>query len=178
MFLKLRAAIWPLAIGLGLTAAAVASNGFVDYQVVHIRGPAPPAAYLVINSREDLVAYVNSNSAMLPPPSVGDTSAPPSPRVEPPDIDFTKYTLLVFSRGPSTGHLIFFGDMREFNSEIRVRVFDLGPGPGCAVAQEIGYPRAEALIPHTLKAIRFEKSQASVDCSVHEVVGSPSVHPE
>jgi hypothetical protein len=177
MLLKLRPVIWLFAIALGV--AAVASNGCLDFQVVHIRGRASSgAAYLVINSREDLVAYVNLKSTMLPPPSVGGTSAPPNPRVEPPDIDFSKYTRLVFSRGPSTGHSIFFGDIREFNSEIRVRVFDMSPGPGCTVTQEISYPRAEALIPHTLKVIRFEQSQASTDCSVYEVVGSPSVHPD
>ena len=60
MLLKLRAAIWPVGIGLGFAAAAVAGNGFVDFQIIHIRAPAAPAAaYLAINSREDLVAYVN-----------------------------------------------------------------------------------------------------------------------
>ena len=174
--------IWSLTIASGITAcvSAVAGNGTVDFQVVHdMGGPAfPGAAFLAINNRDDLVSYVNTRSSMLPPQAVVGASVPSSPRV-PPDIDFNKYTLLVYSRGASTGHSIFFGEIREFDSEIRVRVFDMSPGPGCAVAQMIAFPGAVALIPHTLKTIRYQTSQASFECSPpHDVVASPSTNPQ
>jgi hypothetical protein len=171
---KRRLGIWSLTMALGFTACvgAVAGNGVVDFQVVHdIGGPAfPGAAFLAINNRADLASYVNTRSSVLPPHAAEGASVSPSPRV-PPDIDFSKYTLLVFSRGPSTGHSIFFGEIRELDGEIRVRVFDMSPGPGCAVAQMITFPGAAALIPHTLKTIRFQTSQASSDCNPpHDVV--------
>jgi hypothetical protein len=98
---------------LAATNAAVAGTGYLDFQLVHIRGPAAPGVVsLAINNREDLAAYVNMQSAMHPSPQVGVAPEPPSPRVEPPEIDFRKYTLLVFSKGPSTGHSILFGDIR------------------------------------------------------------------
>ncbi len=121
-------------------AVALAGPGAVDFQVIHnIGGPAlPDAAALAINDRDALISYVNSRSSSLPPNPNTDAS-PPNSRVAP-DIDFSKYTLLIFSRGPSTGHSIFIADVREFDTEIRVGVLDMTPGSGCAITQMITYP--------------------------------------
>ncbi|MGO9993390.1 MAG: hypothetical protein ACLPTF_12870 [Steroidobacteraceae bacterium] len=177
-------AIWSLPIALSFAASgvAMAGHGPVDFQVLrHIGGPALNGrSYQAINTRDDWVAYWNTtpDPMALPPPPVGGESPPRLPRPSAPEIDFSQSTLLIVSLGPSTGHSVFFADIREFDNRIDVRVFDMTPGRDCAFAQIVSYPSAVALIPHTLKTVHFILSQASFDCRNAEVVVSPSSHSE
>ena len=180
MQIKRRLGLWSMAIASGLTAsgAAMAGNTHVDFKVVHIGGPAlREPSFRAINNREDWMAFWNTptDPSMLPP-SVDSGVRTLYTRGKAPDVDFNQSTLLAVSIGPSTGHSVFFGDIREFDNRIEISVFNMSPGRECAVAQIITYPSALALIPHTLKAIHFKTLQGSVDCiAPHpDVVVSPS----
>jgi hypothetical protein len=85
-----------------------------------------------------------------------------------PDVDFTKYTLLIAALGTrgSGGYTVTIRNAVEDGPMVHVSVLELRPhGPGCAATTEISYPTTAVLIPRTAKTIWFEVKSADLDCT-------------
>jgi len=81
-----------------------------------------------------------------------------------PEIDFTRYSLLVAALGSGGGESVAIEEVRSIGSDIIVNIVALRPGPGCMVTTEMKYPIALALIPRTVKPVRFGVTKATFAC--------------
>ena len=81
-----------------------------------------------------------------------------------PEIDFKRYSLLVAALGSGGGESVAIEQVRNIGSDIIVNVVALRPGPGCMVTTEVKYPIALALIPRTVKHVRFGVTKATFAC--------------
>jgi hypothetical protein len=84
-----------------------------------------------------------------------------------PKVDFKRHTLLIVAAGarPSGGYLIAFHSVREYESHIDVTAYELRPfGKQCTAIAVVTYPVAFALIPRTVKSVRFQLEHADLTC--------------
>jgi hypothetical protein len=81
-----------------------------------------------------------------------------------PEIDFTRYSLLVAALGSGGGESMAIEAVRNIGSDIIVNLVALRPGSGCMVTTEMKYPIALALIPRTDKSVRFGITTATFAC--------------
>jgi hypothetical protein len=154
---------WLLTALLLLVGPLAMAGDDIDFQVIHPRiGPLPAGpSYLAIRSAEQWVAFSNSSSKAL--------SLPP--------VDFSQYTLLIASPGAkgSSGYSILFSSISErtittdTGGTITVSLLNMR-AVGCPELTEITHPIAFALIPRTLKPIKFLVFEVNQDCSNHPTI--------
>jgi hypothetical protein len=101
-------------------------------------------------------------------PAVSNPSSNLGPEGASPDVDFSKYTVLIAALGSrgSGGYTVTIRNARDDGTVIQVSVLEVRPrGPACAVTTEISYPATAVLIPRTNKPVRFEMASADLDCT-------------
>jgi PrcB C-terminal len=86
---------------------------------------------------------------------------------EPPQVDFTKFTILVAALGTRAtgGYTVSIQYAYDDGAVIHASVLEVRPGPNCTVGLAFTYPIVIALIPRRDRTVRFELETAAVDCS-------------
>jgi hypothetical protein len=163
--------LYTSAAGLVLFLRCAHADTSIPFEVkwAAFQGPANPTR-LAIVSREQWLQFwtglrIDQARFMHGPTESAEQSAARH-MVEAPDIDFTKYTVIVAGAGtkPTGGFTISIRNITESNDSIRVTIVETKPGHDCAGTAVPTAPFVGALIPATTKKVTFDTVAVETDC--------------
>lgn len=139
-----------------------------NYQVVELTGVPyfDKPVHVAIRTREEWLSFTKRRGDWPEqPPTVPGQRLTTAPRPPISEIDFERYSLVIIGIGATTGYQLALSEIRDTPDEVWVRYAVIRPGTNCAVAQVIGHPSLNILIPKTSKPVRFYETAAAMDCS-------------
>jgi hypothetical protein len=143
----------------------------IDFQSVGLRGVPQfrDPVYAAIRTRAEWLTFTNLRGEEPPPtPNVPGQILTPVPKPPVSEVDFDRFTLLVIGIGGRTGWSLSVQEIFAMGDELWVQYAVLRPGKDCAVAQVYGHPYVTVLIPRTSKPVRFNETNAAIDCNTRK----------